>query len=72
MEPHIRTQADRSFKRRVLSGALAVTFALVGIGAELGTASSADATAFQHTVYVGDGVYCNYTGSWPYWSCYAP
>ena len=70
---HPRTPADRWFKRRALSGAVAATFALVGIGAaELGTASSADATVFNHTVYVGDGVYCNYTGSWPYWSCSAP
>jgi hypothetical protein len=72
MELHTRTRADRPLKRRVLGGALAVTFTLVGIGAELGTASPADATVFHHTVYVGDGVYCNYIGSWPYWSCYAP
>ena len=62
--------AARSIQRRGLRAGLAVAFLFAGIGGQLAAASSADARIFYHTVYVGDGIYCQYTGVWPYlWSC---
>jgi hypothetical protein len=52
-----------------LHAGLAAAFLFAGVGAQLAAASSAEARIFYHTVYVGDGMYCTYTGEWPFWSC---
>jgi len=54
-----------------LRAGLAVAFLFAGIGGQLGAASSADARVTEHVVYVGDGIYCQYTGVWPsLWYCH--
>ena len=70
MTMHTRGRA-RTFQRRGLRAGLAVAFLFAGIGGQLGAASSADARVTEHVVYVGDGIYCQYTGVWPsLWYCH--
>jgi hypothetical protein len=59
----------RILRKRGLHAGLAAAFLFAGVGAQLAAASSAEARIFYHTVYVGDGIYCTYTGEWPFWSC---
>jgi len=68
MNMHTRSHA-RILRKRGLRAGLAAAFLFAGVGAQLGAASSAEARIFYQTVYVGDGIYCQYTGVWPLWSC---
>jgi hypothetical protein len=70
MTMHTRSPARRSVPRWGSRAWLAAAFLLAGLGGQLSAASTADAQVFHHTVYVGDGIYCQYTGVWPeLWSC---
>ena len=57
------------YRRRAVRTALAAVFVVAGgMGAELATASSANAMPVVH--YMGDGWFCQELPSWPYYACY--
>ena len=63
---------DRSTTRRARRAAVATAFVVVGLTAQLAGASTAEARRSVQTVYLDDGVVCQYIGYPFYWTCYTP